>query len=162
EVRDRLEVRHQPAREPDQLDVALCFALQASTRLDPVEVAVDIDLQQCRGVVAGSASVRWHSSIEAQRLHVELVDEGIDYPDRVVLFDPPSRRSGNNKLCVRASPSMNRLIGYPLKSRCSDCPPSTFQGVFTQSRPGAVARQARVDFPRAVTRNQYSTRLALR
>src|SRR5277367_1896455 len=46
EVGDCLEVWHQAAGQPDQLDVALALPFQASARLHPIEVAVDINLQQ--------------------------------------------------------------------------------------------------------------------
>src|SRR5665647_1351296 len=45
EIGYRLEVRHQAAGQPDQLDVALAFPLQAPTRLHPIEVSVDVNLQ---------------------------------------------------------------------------------------------------------------------
>jgi hypothetical protein len=56
EVGDRLEVRGEPAGEPDQLEVALRLALEASARGQPVEVAVNVDLEQRGGVVRRPAS----------------------------------------------------------------------------------------------------------
>jgi hypothetical protein len=44
EVGNRLEVRRQAPSQPHQLDVALAFALQPPAGLNPVEVAVDVDL----------------------------------------------------------------------------------------------------------------------
>jgi len=87
------------------------------------------------GVVAGSASVRRHRSIEAQLLHVELVDEGIDYPDRVVLFDPviqTLRKQQALRPCLALNESAHRV---PLQIPKTNSPPLTFQGVFTHSRP---------------------------
>src|SRR5207247_7325142 len=51
EVGYGLEVRHQAAGQPTQLDVALAFSLQASARLHPIEVAVDVNLQQRRRMI---------------------------------------------------------------------------------------------------------------
>ena len=45
EVGDRLEIRHQAPREPDQLHVALRLPLQPAAGLDAVQVTVDVDLQ---------------------------------------------------------------------------------------------------------------------
>jgi hypothetical protein len=56
EVRDRLEVWHQASRHPHQLDVALRLALETATRLDSVEVAVDVNLEE-RGRVIGARPV---------------------------------------------------------------------------------------------------------
>jgi hypothetical protein len=50
-VGDRFEVGRQAASQPDQLDVALAFPFKAAARLNPIEVAVDIELQQCRGMI---------------------------------------------------------------------------------------------------------------
>ena len=46
EIGNRLEVRHQPTGQPHYLDIALGLTLQAPARLDAVQVAVEIDLQQ--------------------------------------------------------------------------------------------------------------------
>src|ERR1700694_1899253 len=51
EIGYRLEVRHQAAGQPHQLDVALALPLQAPARLHPIEVSVDVNLQQCRRMV---------------------------------------------------------------------------------------------------------------
>jgi hypothetical protein len=51
EVGDGLEVRSEPAGEPHQLDIALRLALQAAARLDTVQVAVDVELEQDRRVI---------------------------------------------------------------------------------------------------------------
>src|SRR5512139_4188063 len=40
----RLEIRHQPAGQPHQLDVALALPLEPAARLDAVEIAIQIDL----------------------------------------------------------------------------------------------------------------------
>jgi len=55
EVRNRLEVRHQLAGQPNQLNIALGLALQAPARLDPIAIAVDVDLEQHRRVVGRPA-----------------------------------------------------------------------------------------------------------
>lgn len=87
EVCDRLEVRGQPACQPHQLDVALALPLHASTGLDTVEVAVDIDLQQHSRVIRGAARQCRRQAIEAQSLQVKFADECVDHSDRVVLGD---------------------------------------------------------------------------
>jgi len=48
EVCDRLEVWFQAPRQPHQLDVSLGFALKASTRLDTVEIAINVKLEKDR------------------------------------------------------------------------------------------------------------------
>src|ERR1700729_2299555 len=48
-VGNRLKVGLQAAKQPDDLDVAATLALQPSARSDPVEVAVNVELQQVAG-----------------------------------------------------------------------------------------------------------------
>jgi hypothetical protein len=87
EVGDGLEVGRQPAGEPHQLDVALRFALQPAAGRNAVQIAVDVELQQHRRVIRGAARLGWFSASEAERLQIELFDEGIDRAHRVVLSD---------------------------------------------------------------------------
>jgi hypothetical protein len=87
EVGDGLEVRSEPAGEPHQLDVALRLALQAAALLDTVQVAVDVELQQDRGVVRGPTGGCRIDAFEAQCKEIQLLDEGIDDSHRVVFAD---------------------------------------------------------------------------
>ena len=88
EVGDSLEVGHQPAGEPDQLDVALRLALQPPAGLHPVQIPVDVDLQQCPRVICQSPHLRGLGPLEAQARQIQCVDEHIDRTHRVVLIDP--------------------------------------------------------------------------
>ena len=54
-VGNRLEVRRELASEPHQLDVAGALALQASRRLDLIEVAVEVDLEHRCWMISGPA-----------------------------------------------------------------------------------------------------------
>src|ERR1700694_4647888 len=47
-----LEVRYQAAGQPDQLDIALALPLEASARLDAIEISVNVDLQLRRGMIS--------------------------------------------------------------------------------------------------------------
>jgi hypothetical protein len=87
EVRDRLEVWRQPPHELDQLDVSLCLSLQPTARLDPLQITVDVDLEQGPRTVGRSSCRLWLRTFEAQRLQIQLVDEDIHYPNRVVIRD---------------------------------------------------------------------------
>src|SRR5580692_4912138 len=51
EVGDRLEVRHQSAGQPHQLDVALGLPFEPPARLDAIEIAVEVDLQKRRRMI---------------------------------------------------------------------------------------------------------------
>jgi hypothetical protein len=87
EVGNRLEVRRQPTGQPHQLDIALRFPFQPPARLHPVEIAVEVHLQQRRGMVGRSARHRRRHPRKPQGGKVQLVDEDFDHPNRVLLAD---------------------------------------------------------------------------
>src|SRR5450432_1686515 len=86
-IGDRFEVGRQTASQPDQLDVALAFPFKAAARLNPIEVAVDIELQQCRGMIGRPTRGVRQDAIEAETAQPQLIDENIDRPNRVVVAD---------------------------------------------------------------------------
>ena len=62
DVGNRLEVRRQPTTEPDQSEVALGFPLQAAARLDAVEIAVNVEIdERCRVVTRAASGLRFGS-----------------------------------------------------------------------------------------------------
>src|SRR4051794_11598259 len=85
EVGYRLEVRHQAAGQPNQLDVALALPLQAPARLHPIEVSVDVNLQQCRRMVGRPSCHLRLDAAKAEFGQIKLINKDIDRPDRIVL-----------------------------------------------------------------------------
>src|SRR5262249_18747921 len=55
EIGNRLVIGNQPTREPHHLNVAPGLALKPTARLNPIEVAVDVQLQQNRWMVGRPA-----------------------------------------------------------------------------------------------------------
>src|SRR5437773_3415934 len=85
EVGYRLEVWHQAAGQPNQFDVALAFPFQAPARLHPIEVSVDVNLQQRRRMI-GRPSCRLRlNTAKTQPGQIKLIDKNIDRPDRIIL-----------------------------------------------------------------------------
>jgi len=85
EVGYRLEVWHQAAGQPHQLDVALALPFEAPARLHPIEVSINVNLQRRRRM-AGRPSCRlWLDAAKAQPGQIKLIDKNIDRPDRIVL-----------------------------------------------------------------------------
>jgi hypothetical protein len=120
EVGYGLEVRHQPARQPNQLDVALALPFQPTARLHPIEVAVDVNLQQRRRMV-GRPSCRLRlNTAKAQAGQIKRIDKNIDRPDRVILgqivIQPLGKQHtltaviANDKARHRILPSNHRRI----------------------------------------------------
>ena len=131
-----LKSGRQPPRQPHQLDVALRLALQPPARRHLVDVAVDVDLQQRARVIAPDARRLRHDPLEPERRQVQLIDEDVDHPDRVLLAH----------VVVQELRKQNALAGDPhlrrsassTTSRLCRCARLSCVGVFTQPRSKAV------------------------
>src|SRR5213082_568037 len=129
-----LEVRHQPAGQPNQLDIALALALQAPARLHPIEISVDVNLQQRRRVI-GRPSCRFRcNALKAQFAQIKLVDKDIDRPDWIVLAQIVIQPLGKQR-------ALTAVIANH-KARHRILPPKSqenhiIDGVFTQPGPKA-------------------------
>jgi hypothetical protein len=86
EVGNRLVIGGEPAQQPHYLDVAASLALQPTTRLHPVEIAVDVELQESRSMIGRPAGCR-RLHLEAQLGQTEHLDESIDHANRITLVD---------------------------------------------------------------------------
>src|SRR6195256_2876698 len=84
EVGYGLEVRHQAAGQPNQLDVALALPLQAPARLHPIEVSVDVNLQKRRRMIGWPSCCLRFNTAEAKPHQIKLIDKDINRPDRII------------------------------------------------------------------------------
>src|SRR5436305_9399681 len=92
-----LEVRHQAAGQPNHLDIALALPLQPPARLHPIEISVDVNLQQRRRVI-GRPSCRFRCNApKAQRAQIKLIDKDGDRPDWIVLAQIVTQPLGNQR-----------------------------------------------------------------
>src|ERR1700676_2897942 len=62
-----------------------CLTFQAAARLDAVEVAVEIDLQQGRWMIAWPACCLRGHPLKTQLGQIELSNENIDHPNRIII-----------------------------------------------------------------------------
>ena len=68
EVGNGLEVRLQVSQQPDHLDISMSFDLQPAARANPVEVAVDVKLQQIlRGIARTPGQLRRYADDTRRR-----------------------------------------------------------------------------------------------
>ncbi len=130
EVGDGLEVRHQAAGQPHQLEVALGLSFEPAAGGDAVEVAVDVDLEQGGKMIGGPARRLRQSRGLPDPVHRQKL--------RRCAQDcrAPHSRPGNQEAGWPAG-------GLPLQRNASSCPPliSTSladKGASTQPGPGAV------------------------
>ena len=81
-------VGNQAPAQPHDLNVAASLALQTPARLNPVKVAVDVELQKNRGVIGRPARGPGLHPIEAERPQIKPIHENLNHTDRIVLVDP--------------------------------------------------------------------------
>jgi hypothetical protein len=84
---DHASTNEQHARRTDQLQIPMALTLKPARRLRLVEVAVDVDLQQCCRVIARAPGLFGNDAVEAEPREVEHIDDGVDHPNRVLLSD---------------------------------------------------------------------------
>jgi hypothetical protein len=81
-------IGNEAARQPHNFHVAPSLALEPSTRLNPVEIAVNVELQENRRVIRRPTGCLWVNPAEADLRQIKLIHEDIDHPNRIVLADP--------------------------------------------------------------------------
>src|SRR6266702_3336967 len=127
EVGNRLVIGNKTAREPHHLNVAPGLTLEPAARLNPIKVAVDVELQQYRRMIRRPAGCLRIDPVEPKLGQIELVDKDVDYANGIVLADPvfkafrkqralptirPSRKScGNHIARITSSAAFSHSQG---------------------------------------------------
>src|ERR1700722_15740347 len=88
EVGNGLVVGYKPTRQPHHLNVAPGLVLKPPARLHPIEIAVNVKLQQHRGMIRGSAGCLGSDPTKPKFGQIEFVDIDIDHANRIVVADP--------------------------------------------------------------------------
>jgi hypothetical protein len=81
-------IGYKPTRQPHPLNVAPSLVLKPPARLNPVEIAVNIELQQHRRMIRRPPGRLGIDPVKSQLGQVEFLDKCLDHPDRIVLADP--------------------------------------------------------------------------
>ena len=156
EVRDGLVIGDETPRQPHHLDVASGLPLQPSTGLHPVQVAVDVELEQDRGMigrppVASGTTPSNPSSPKSIDIH-----EGVDHADGVVLVDPVIQALGKQRH-LAAIDTFNKTP-HPIPPQSSRN--LTIGGVFTQPGSTSVMRRNRSDVCSAIIMRRSPAQLS--
>lgn len=73
-------------QQPHHFDIAQRFALETPARLHPIEVAVNIQLQErCRMIARPSCRLR---QVKTKIRKIKLLDEHINHTNRVIVVNP--------------------------------------------------------------------------
>src|SRR5580658_10052831 len=75
----------------------MAFGFQAAARPNPVEIAVDVELQQVARSVPGSARRLRLDPTETRLDEIDPIDEGVDEPDGIIGADIVVDRFGQKK-----------------------------------------------------------------
>src|SRR5262249_17674961 len=112
--------------------------LKPAARLNPIEIAVDVELQQHRRLIRRPASGLRLDAAKPKRGQIELVDKHVDCTNRIVLADPILQIFRKQRALPAIYPFNEALHPIPRKIARESYPENHFnQHVFTQ--PGSFA-----------------------
>ena len=94
-------VRHQPADQPHQLDIAPGFTLRPGAGWDPVQRAIDEQLQQSGRMIPWPAGACRGRALEAEVCQIRLIDEQIKGADKIIFADPVFQSLGKSTIWPR-------------------------------------------------------------
>ena len=83
EVRNRLVIRREPAQQPHNLDIASGFSFQPPARLNPIQISIDIKLQEDRRMIRRPTSCRRVHPSETHFGQIERINKYVNHADRV-------------------------------------------------------------------------------
>src|SRR5450756_2508887 len=127
-----------PARQPHHLNVAPSFTLQSPARLDPVEIAVDVELQQHRWMIRRPAGYLGIDPTKPKFGQIEFIDKDVDNANRIVLADPVCHAFRKQRALLAIRPLNEALhLVLPQIVRESYRQNHLKQDVFTQPGPKA-------------------------
>src|SRR5271154_1027232 len=88
EVGNRLVIGDETARKPHHLNVTPSLTLKPAARLNSIEIAINIELQQHRGMIRRPASCLRFNPAEPKLRQIKFVDKNVNDLNGIVLVDP--------------------------------------------------------------------------
>ena len=111
---DGRDVGGEVAGQPHQLDVAASLTVQAAAGGDSVEVAVEVELQQCRGILSGPARRGRRHTRKTKCRKIEFIHKHIDDANRIVLGPVvvQAMRQKRDLVTIRTTNEPRHTSGY--------------------------------------------------
>jgi hypothetical protein len=81
-------IRNQPTGEPHHLNVAASLTLKPAARLNPIEITVNVELQQHRRMVRRPAGGLGINPVKPKLGQIEPPDKDINHANRIILANP--------------------------------------------------------------------------
>src|SRR5438132_9467826 len=91
--------------------------LEPAARLNPIEIAVDVELHQHRRVIRRPAGRLRIDPAEPKLAQVEFVDKDVDDPNRIVLMNPVFQAFRKQRVLPSIRP-LNKALHIILRRRC--------------------------------------------
>jgi hypothetical protein len=113
EIGDGFVIRNEASRQPHHLQIAASLTLQPPARLDPVEIAVDIELEHLRRMIRGPAGRGRIDAIEPELAEFQRIDEHIDRANRIALADPIIEAFRQQRRLLAIRPLNKTLHHFP-------------------------------------------------
>jgi hypothetical protein len=132
----------EPPREPHHLDVASRLPLQPSTGLYPVQVAVDVELEQDRGMIGRPSGRLGHDTVEPSSPRSIASTKASITRTRLSSSIQSSRHSGTASSDCDLTLQQNAPPAFPATVEESYHPPRFYTGRLQCRRP---ARWHRMD-----------------
>jgi hypothetical protein len=85
EIRNGLEVWCQLPRQPDQLDITLALTLKPAARRNPIEIAINVYLEQRRRMIARPPLCQRHKPTKAKLAKIKTFNKCVYRTNRIVL-----------------------------------------------------------------------------
>src|SRR5262249_29409329 len=138
EVGNRLVIRSKSASEPHHLDVPPGLMLEPAARLNPIEVAVDVKLEQYRRMVRRPAGRLRIDPVEPKLAEIEFFDKNVDHPNRIVLVNPVFKALGKKRALPSIRP-LNEALHTILRRSCGNHTMRITSGSSVFTQPGSIA-----------------------
>ena len=109
-------VGDEPAKQPHHLDVTAELAFEPTARLHPVQISVDVELQESRGMIGRPTGLRRLDPFEPELGEIEPIDERVDHANRIVLVDPVLQAFRKQRGLLAIRPCNKARHSIPRKS----------------------------------------------
>lgn len=83
EIGNGLVIRRQSPGQPHQFDIPLCLSFQVPAGLNPIEIAVDVELEKNRRMVGRPPCGRRLDTVEPHLTKIEFIDKDIFDANRI-------------------------------------------------------------------------------
>ena len=103
-------IRDKATGEPHDLNIAPALALKPAARLNPIEITIDVELEQRRRMIRGPAGCLGVNSVKLQFGQIELLNKGIDDANRIILANPIFQAFGKKCALPAIYTSTKRFI----------------------------------------------------